>query len=44
MIANSNNPQKRSDSIGSLAWICGGRGNSWFKFNNCRHNNKCSNW
>jgi len=24
MIANSNNPQKRSDSISSLAWICGG--------------------
>lgn len=24
MIANANNPQKRSDSIGSLAWICGG--------------------
>lgn len=24
MIANSNNPQKRSESIGSLAWICGG--------------------
>lgn len=24
MIANSNNPQKRSESISSLAWICGG--------------------
>ena len=24
MIANSNNPQKRSESIGSLALICGG--------------------
>lgn len=24
MIANSNNPQKRSESIGALAWICGG--------------------
>ena len=24
MIANSNNPQKRSENIGSLAWICGG--------------------
>ena len=24
MIANANNPQKRSESIGSLAWICGG--------------------
>lgn len=24
MIANSNNPQKRAESIGSLAWICGG--------------------
>ena len=24
MIANANNPQKRADSIGSLAWICGG--------------------
>lgn len=24
MIANSNNPQKRSESIGSLSWICGG--------------------
>jgi len=24
MIANSNNPQRRAESIGSLAWICGG--------------------
>lgn len=24
MITNANNPQKRADSIGSLAWICGG--------------------
>lgn len=24
MIANSNNPQKRAESISSLAWICGG--------------------
>ena len=24
MIANANNPQRRSESIGSLAWICGG--------------------
>ena len=24
MIANSNNPQKRAESIGSLVWICGG--------------------
>lgn len=24
MIANANNPQKRAESIGSLAWICGG--------------------
>ena len=24
MIANSNNPKKRSESIGILAWICGG--------------------
>lgn len=24
MIANSNNPQKRAESIGALAWICGG--------------------
>ena len=24
MIVNANNPQKRSESIGSLAWICGG--------------------
>lgn len=24
MIANANNPQKRVESIGSLAWICGG--------------------
>lgn len=24
MIANSNNPQKRYESIGALAWICGG--------------------
>lgn len=24
MIANANNPQKRSESISSLAWICGG--------------------
>ena len=24
MIANANNQQKRSESIGSLAWICGG--------------------
>ena len=26
MIANSNNPQKRAESIGALAWICGGGG------------------
>lgn len=24
MIANANNPQKRAESIGSLAWICAG--------------------
>ena len=24
MIANANNPQRRAESIGSLAWICGG--------------------
>ena len=24
MITNANNPQKRAESIGSLAWICGG--------------------
>ena len=24
MIANANNPQKRAESIGSLAWVCGG--------------------
>ena len=24
MIANSNNPQKRAESSGALAWICGG--------------------
>lgn len=24
MIASANNPQKRAESIGSLAWICGG--------------------
>ena len=24
MIINANNPQKRAESIGSLAWICGG--------------------
>ncbi len=24
MIANANNPQKRAESVGSLAWICGG--------------------
>lgn len=24
MIVNSNNPQKRAESIGSLTWICGG--------------------
>lgn len=24
MIVNANNPQKRAESIGSLAWICGG--------------------
>lgn len=24
MIVNANNPQKRADSIVSLAWICGG--------------------
>ena len=24
MIVNANNPQRRSESIGSLAWICGG--------------------
>lgn len=24
MIASANNPNKRSDSIGALAWVCGG--------------------
>lgn len=24
MIVNANNPQRRAESIGSLAWICGG--------------------
>ena len=24
MIANANNPQRRSESIGALAWSCGG--------------------
>lgn len=24
MITNANNPQKRAESVGSLAWICGG--------------------
>lgn len=35
MIANANNPQKRAESIGSLAWICGRRCNFRFKSNNC---------
>lgn len=43
MIANSNNPQKRSDSIGSLAWICRWWCNTWCKFNYCRYNYKCCN-
>lgn len=41
MIANANNPQKRSESIGSLAWICGGRCNLRCKSNNCRNYYKC---
>jgi len=24
MIVNANNPNKRSESIGALAWVCGG--------------------
>ena len=29
MIANANNPQKRAESIGSLAWICRWWCNTW---------------
>lgn len=29
MIANANNPQRRAESIGSLAWICRWRSNTW---------------
>lgn len=43
MIANSNNPQKRSESIGSLAWICGGGVVLRSKFNYSGYNYKCCN-
>lgn len=38
MIANANNPQKRAESIGSLAWICRWRYHFRIKFNYCRNN------
>lgn len=43
MIANANNPQKRAESIGSLAWICRWRGYFRFKFNHCWHHYKYCN-
>ena len=43
MIANSNNPQKRAESIGSLAWICGRWRCFRCKFNNRRNNCKYCN-
>lgn len=45
MIANANNPQKRAESIGSLAWICrwwchfGGKLN--YIWNYCKY---CNQW
>lgn len=43
MIANANNPQKRAESIGSLAWICRWWSHTWCKFNYCWNYCKCSN-
>ena len=43
MIANANNPQKRAESIGSLAWICRWWCYTWCKFNYLRNYCKCSN-
>ena len=43
MIANANNPQKRAESIGSLAWICRWWCYTWCKFNYFRNYCKCSN-
>ena len=41
MIANANNPQKRAESIGSLAWICGRWSNTWcisyYRWNHCKY-------
>lgn len=41
MITNANNPQKRAESIGSLAWICGRWSNFRCKLNYCRNYYKC---
>lgn len=43
MIANANNPQKRSESIGALAWICRWWSYSWCIFNNFRYYRKYCN-
>ena len=44
MIANANNPQKRAESIGSLAWICRWWCYTWCKsnyfWNYCKYSNK----
>ncbi len=41
MIANANNPQKRAESIGSLAWICGGGVVLGASLIIARNNHKC---
>lgn len=43
MIANANNPQKRAESIGSLAWICRWWRYTWCKSNHFWNHCKCSN-
>ena len=44
MIANANNPQKRAESIGSLAWICRRwsriRSFAYHSWNNHKYSNK----
>ncbi len=44
MIANANNPQKRAESIGSLAWICRWWCYTWctsnYFWNYCKYSNK----
>lgn len=43
MIANANNPQKRAESIGSLAWICRWWCYTWCITYNRRYYHKCCN-